>query len=81
MLGENIVVGVFHNIYKLDFVNYLPEEVTDVLIPQPYLRKLLQSQQQIASWEHQIPVYLVVAAVYLIVYCVVCSRRFTTSDL
>jgi hypothetical protein len=81
MLAENIVVGVFHNIYKLEFVNYLPEQVTDSLIPQPYLKKLLQTPEQIASWEHRIPVYLMVALVYLIVYYVVCSRRFTTSDL
>lgn len=81
LLAENIVVGFFSNVYKMDFVNYLPEQVTDSLIPQPYLRKLLQSQQQIADWEHHLPIYVVVAALYLTVYCVLCSRRFTTSDL
>lgn len=81
MMGENIVVGVVHNIYKLDFVNYLPEEVTDGLIPQPYLQKLLRSAGETSSWEHHIPVYLGVALVYLIIYCAVCGKRFTTSDL
>ena len=81
MLAENIVVGIVRNIYKLDFVNYLPEEVTDGLIPQPYLRKLLEKPEEVASWEHHIPVYLVVALAYLIIYCFICGRRFTTSDL
>ena len=81
LLAEQIIVGVVTNIYKSTAANYLPEEVTDSLIPQPFGRKMLQSADQIAQWEHQIPVYLVVAAVYLIVYCVLCSRRFTTSDL
>ena len=81
MLAENIVVGLGRELYKLTFVNYLPEQVTDSLIPQPYLRKLLQSADQYTQWEHNIPIYLVVALVYLIIYCVVCGRRFTTSDL
>ena len=81
MLAENIVVGLGRELYKLTFVNYLPEQVTDSLIPQPYLRKLLQSADQYTQWEHNIPVYLVVALIYLIIYCVVCGRRFTTSDL
>lgn len=81
MLGENIVVGVVHGIYKSDVVNYLPEQVTDSLIPQPYLRKLLETPEQFSSWEHHIPIYLVVALVYLIIYCFVCGKRFTTSDL
>ena len=81
MLAENIVVGVVHNFYKLDFVTYLPEQITDTLIPQPYLRKLLEKPEQVAQWEHQIPIYLVVALAYLFIYCVVCNRRFTTSDL
>lgn len=81
MLGENIVVGIFQHIYKLDFVNYLPEQVTDGLIPQPYLRKLLEKPDQVTSWEHHIPIYLVVALAYLIIYCIACRKRFTTTDL
>ncbi len=81
MLGENIVAGIFQHIYKIDAVNYLPEQVTDSLIPQPYLRKLLQTPAEFTSWEHHIPIYLAVALTYLIIYCFVCGKRFTTSDL
>lgn len=81
MLAEQIVVGVISNIYKSTAANYLPEEVSDSLIPQPYGRKMLQTADQVAQWEHHIPVYLVVALVYLVLYCVISQRRFTTSDL
>jgi hypothetical protein len=81
MLAENIVVGIFRNLYKINGVDYLPEEVTDRLIPQPYLRKILQSPTEVTRWEHHLPVYLLVAVLYLIVYCVIAERRFTTSDL
>jgi len=81
MLAENIVVGVFRNLYKLNGVDYLPEEVTDRLIPTPYLRKVLQTPADMSKWEHHIPIYLGVAALYLIIYCLVAGRRFTTSDL
>lgn len=81
MLAENIVVGVFRNLYKFNGVDYLPEEVTDRLIPLPYGRKMLQSAADVMRWEHHLPIYLGVAALYLIIYCVIASRRFTTSDL
>ncbi len=81
MLAENILVGVLRNVYKLNGVDYLPEEVTDRLIPQPYLRKVLQSADDVTRWEHHLPIYLGIAALYLIIYCVFTSRRFTTSDL
>ena len=81
MLAENIAVGIFRNLYKLNGVDYLPEEVTDRLIPTPYLRKVLQSPADMTRWEHHLPIYLGVAALYLIIYCVIAGRRFTTSDL
>lgn len=81
MLAENIVVGIMRNVYKVDGVDYLPEEVTDRLIPQPYGHKILQSSADVTRWEHHLPIYLVVAAVYLVVYCLITGRRFTTSDL
>lgn len=77
LLAEQIVVWSV----KSGFVDYLPEQTTDSLIPQPYLRKLLEKPEQVAAWEHHIAIYLVVALIYLLIYCVVCSRRFTTSDL
>jgi len=54
--------------------------VTDRLIPQPYL-KVLVSPQDAARWEHHLPIYLVVAAVYLILYCLVAGRSFLKNDL
>ncbi|HVS98472.1 MAG TPA: ABC transporter permease [Puia sp.] len=81
MLAENIVVGIFRNVYKLNGVDYLPEEVTDRLIPQPYLRKVLQSPAETMRWEHHIPIYLGIAALYLLVYFLIAERRFKTSDL
>jgi len=61
-------------------VNYLPEEVTDKLIPQPYLKAIL-SQQDATNWESHIPVYLLVALLYLVAYCLVTGRHFLKSDL
>jgi len=80
MIVENIVVGIFRGIYKVNAVDYLPEEVTDRLIPQPYLKAIL-SQQDAAKWESHIPVYLLVALLYLVVYCLVTGRHFIKSDL
>jgi ABC-2 type transport system permease protein len=81
MLGEQIIVGIFRNVYKETAVNYLPEEVTDQLIPQPYLKKLTQTAADAADWEHHLPIYLLIALLYLIIYYVVTTWRFTKSDL
>jgi ABC-2 type transport system permease protein len=80
MLAENIVVGVVRNVYHSHVVDYLPEEVTDRLIPQSYL-KVIISQEEATRWEHQIPVYLTIAGLYLIIYCLIVGRRFLKSDL
>jgi ABC-type transport system involved in multi-copper enzyme maturation permease subunit len=80
MLVENIVVAVLRNAYKLNGADYLPEEVTDRLIPQPYLKMLIQPAEA-TRWEHHLPVYLVVGAVYLLLYCFVASRVFLKNDL
>ncbi len=79
MLLENVVVGIFR-INKVDAVKYLPEEVTDQLIPQPYMKALL-STQDASQWEHHISGFLIVAAVYLILYCLITVQRFLKSDL
>jgi hypothetical protein len=81
MLAENILVGVGRHRFKLDGVDYFPEEVTDQLIPQPYLRRVFQSTADAARWEHHIPIYLAVAALYLVVYYLITDRRITKSDL
>ena len=80
MLVENIVVAVLRNVYKLNGADYLPEEVTDRLIPQPYL-KVLVKPEDVARWEHHIPVYVAVAALYLIIYCLIAGRSFLKNDL
>jgi hypothetical protein len=58
-------------------MDYLPEEVTNLLVPQSYIKGIADP----GKWEHQLPVYLLVAAVYLIIYCLVTGRRFLKSDL
>jgi ABC-2 type transport system permease protein len=80
MLVENIGVAVLRNVYKMNGADYLPEEVTDRLIPQPYF-KFVNTPQDVTRWEHQLPVYLAVAALYLIIYCVVAGRSFLKNDL
>jgi hypothetical protein len=80
MLLEQVAVGIFRGIYKINAVNYLPEEVTDRLIPQPYAKAIL-TQDDAARWAHHLPVYLLVAALYLIIYCLITGRRFLKSDL
>ena len=79
MLAEQIVVGISRNKYHLKWENYLPQEVTDMLLPVPYARAVFQ--RNASEWEQHIPVYLVVAALYLIIYCVFTSRRFVKTDL
>jgi hypothetical protein len=63
--GREYRGGVLRNVYKLERRGFLPEEVTDRLIPQPYLKVLIRPQEA-ARWEHLLPVYLVVGAVYLV---------------
>ncbi len=79
MLVEEIIVDWLHHYTR--GVEYLPEEVTDRLIPWPYLRKMILASDEIARWERHIPIFLVVSLVYLIVYWVVADWRFTKSDL
>ena len=81
MLGENIIVGLGRHKFNIDGVDYLPEEVTDRLIPQPYLHRVFQSSAETERWENHIPVYLVVAFVYLAIYYFITDRRITKSDL
>jgi hypothetical protein len=80
MLVENIVVAVLRNAYKLNGADYLPEEVTDRLIPQPYLKVLIRPEEA-SRWEHHLSVYVAVAVVYLIVYCLVAGWSFLKKDL
>jgi ABC-2 type transport system permease protein len=77
MLVEQILVGIFHGIYKLTVFEYLPEEVSDRLIPFPYVKGLITQD----AWEKYIPAYLAVATVYVLLYCLLTSRFFLKKDL
>ena len=79
MLLENIVVGIFHNVYHINAMEYMPEEVTDRLIPFPYVKGL--GLVDVGRWEHLLPWYLAVGALYLIIYCLVTGRYFLKNDL
>lgn len=81
MIMEQVIVVILRSNYNLTGVNFLPEEVTDMLILQPYAKKLLASPDKIKSWESQLPIYLIVAAIYLLLYCIIANWRFRKSDL
>jgi ABC-2 type transport system permease protein len=80
MILEQFVVGLSRNKFNKHWVDYLPEEVTDMLIPQPYARKVLE-QGRIAYWEHQIPTYLMLASLYILVYIFFTGWQFRKADL
>ena len=81
MIIEQVVVGILRNKYKINGVDYLPQETSDMLIQQPYARKLLATPDKLAAWESHIPYYLLVAAIYLLLYVLVVNWRFRKSDL
>lgn len=71
---EEVIVKIGSAKYDITLVRYFPEETTDRLLPLPFTHPD-------AGWEHQIPGYLIAAAIYLILYCVLTSRYFLKSDL
>jgi hypothetical protein len=81
MIIEQFVVALLRNKYKITWVDYFPQEVTDMLIPQPYGKKLLNSTDKIRIWENHIPTYLMVAAVFILIYCLLTNWKFRKSDL
>jgi ABC-2 type transport system permease protein len=80
MIVEQFVVGLGRNKYKVNWVDYLPEEVSDRLIPQPFARKLISSENY-ALWEKHVPLYLSLAVLYIIIYIFFISWRFRNTDL
>lgn len=76
MIIEQVIQGVLTNLLHFAPAQYLPEETTDRLIPFPGIHLISE-----AEWEHRIPGYLIAAAIYLVIYCVVTSRYFLKSDL
>ncbi len=81
MIIEQFVVLFLRNKYSIGWVDYFPQEITDMLIPQPYGRKILSTPDKIKLWESHIPTYLTVAAVYVLVYCIITNWKFRKSDL
>ncbi len=80
MIVEQFVVVLGRNKFKKNWVDYLPEEVTDRLIPQPFARKLLASGNT-GIWEEHLPLYLSVGVLYIILYIFFIHWRFRKSDL
>lgn len=80
MILEQFVVSLGRNKYKVDWVDYLPEEVTDRLIPQPFAPRMM-APDHMKVWEQHIPLYLSLAMIYLLIYIFFVSWRFYKSDL
>jgi ABC-2 type transport system permease protein len=80
MIFEQFVVSLARNKYQQTWVNYLPEEVTDRLIPQPFARKFIKPENT-QIWENHVSTYLTIAVIYLFVYIIIISWRFRKSDL
>jgi ABC-2 type transport system permease protein len=80
MIVEEIIVGILRNKYNIHLVDYLPEEVTDRLIPFPYIKAIVSPDDQ-SRWESHIPFYLAVAFLYVVIYCLATSRYFMKKDL
>ncbi len=80
MIIEQFIVALGRNKYKLTWVDYLPEEVSDRLIPQPFARRILAPGNN-ELWEKHVPLYLSISALYIIVYILFISWRFRKTDL
>lgn len=81
MIIEQFVVAILRNKFSIGWVDYFPQEVTDMLIQQPYGRKLLTTPEKMKTWESHIPIYLVVGGIYLLLYCVFTNLKFRKTDL
>jgi ABC-2 type transport system permease protein len=80
MILEQFVVAFGRNKYKADWINYLPEEVTDSLIPQPFSPRMLMGDHT-AVWEGHLSGYLMLSVIYLILYISFLVWRFQKIDL
>jgi|SRR5450432_1291829 len=80
MIVEQFVVSLGRNKYKMTWVDYLPEEVSDRLIQQPFARKVLSTENS-AIWEKHVPLYLAISVLYILIYIMVINWRFRKTDL
>jgi ABC-2 type transport system permease protein len=79
MIIEQFVVSIGRNKYKVSWVDYLPEEVSDRLIPQPFARKILADNSGI--WEKHINLYFTITILYILIFIIMISWRFRKTDL
>ena len=73
---ENLLAGLL-NRYVNNIGRYLPLESTDNLIPFPFLRNVVKQ----FTTETNPMILLGVSAAYLIIYYVICLKKFETDDL
>lgn len=80
LIIEQFIVALLREKYKIDVVSYLPEEVTDMLILNPYAQRFM-NKERLAMYQNHVPSYLVVSIIYLLIYCIMSSWRFRKKDL
>jgi hypothetical protein len=79
MFVEQFTVGLERNKFKKDWVDYLPEEVSDRLIPNSFARSMMSPGNN-NLWEKHVPLYLSIA-LYILLYIIFIYRRFHKTDL
>jgi hypothetical protein len=80
MIIEQFVVVIGRNKYKKIWVDYLPEEMSDRMIPQPFARRIISPDNN-NLWEKHVPLYLSIAVLYILIYIFFASWRFRKTDL
>ena len=76
---EQIIVQLAKK-YVNDIGRFLPLEVTDRLIPQPFINKIMGAAK-IQQWESSIPVFITISVIYFLIYIFICNLKFRKSDL
>ena len=76
---EQIIVQLLKK-YVNDIGKFLPLEVTDRLIPQPFIHKFA-GPEKIKAWENNIPFFVAVSVAYFLLYIFICNYKFRKSDL
>jgi ABC-2 type transport system permease protein len=80
LIVEQFVVTIGRNKYKQEWVDYLPEEVSDRLIPNSFARRMM-SAENVNHWENHVPLYLSIAVLYILMLLLLISWRFRQTDL
>lgn len=80
LIIEQFVVALLREKFKIQNVNYLPEEVTDMLILNPYVGRFF-SKERLATYQNHVPSYMIVSFIYLFLYSFLSSWRFRKKDL